>query len=121
MRLATLSLALGMIALGAACGSSDEDPLAQRCAAACGNVAAPNPCANDTTKTKCLTECHKLATDAQTLHGKSCGECIADSPRYNPNPGCGSDPSCCWGITYGNPTADPCRTKCFEPDGSVGF
>jgi hypothetical protein len=106
---------LGILsAVGPSCGSAD-DPLATRCEAACGNVSAPSPCANDTAKGKCLNDCRALASQATTSNGKACGECIADSFKYS------ASATECWGTGHASPTDADCRSKCFEPDGGVGF
>lgn len=120
MRPALSCLCLPALTLLLACGGSD-DPLAQKCEAACGNVSAPSPCANETSKAKCLNDCRALATQATSAHSKSCGECIADSFKYSAKPGCDNDPTCCWGTAHANPSDDACKTKCFEPDGGVAF
>ena len=115
MRTALTALCLA----GLACGADTKDPLATRCETVCEVDADSTACTGQ--KSKCIADCRALASEAQAKHGKTCGECIADSFTYWVKPECGTDPSCCWGPLSKSPGDPECLPSCVSPDAGAGY
>lgn len=115
------ALLLAACATLGACSDSSDDPLAEKCAAAC-TVAESHPCVGE--KQKCINDCRQQAGAAadNKTYLKGCADCIAGDYSYSvkTDPPCSAtstEPKCCWGIvkTQG-PTGAKCASSCIEPD-----
>ena len=128
---AVLTICCLVVLLGA-CSDIDEDPIGDKCAEKC-TIASTHACYTKKingvpAQQQCLNDCKSLAGAAEKdkKYWPGCGLCVAGTFSYSvkTDPPCDktpSDPACCYGRMYKNPTDKECISQCFEPDGGPAF